>query len=44
MIPRSFATDLHRKGYETRIIVEGMATRLLANLEQRFKLHFLATQ
>jgi len=28
-----YATDLHRKGYQTRIIVEGMATRLLADLE-----------
>jgi predicted peroxiredoxin len=29
-----YATDLHRKGYQIRIIVEGMATRLLADLEQ----------
>lgn len=29
-----YANDLHRKGYQTRIIVEGMATRLLADLEQ----------
>lgn len=29
-----YALDLHRKGYQTRIIVEGMATRLLAGLEQ----------
>jgi predicted peroxiredoxin len=28
-----YANDLHRKGYQTRIIVEGMATRLLADLE-----------
>lgn len=29
-----YANDLHRKGYQTRIIMEGMATRLLADLEQ----------
>lgn len=29
-----YARDLHRKGYPTKIIVEGMATRLLADLEQ----------
>jgi predicted peroxiredoxin len=29
-----YANDLHRKGYQTRIVVEGMATRLLADLEQ----------
>lgn len=29
-----YANDLHRKGYQTRIIVEGMATRLLADLEE----------
>jgi predicted peroxiredoxin len=29
-----YATDLHGKGYQTRIIVEGMATRLLADLDQ----------
>ena len=29
-----YAVDLHRKGYSTRIIVEGMATRLLSDLEQ----------
>jgi hypothetical protein len=29
-----YVRDLHRKGYETRIIVEGMATRLLADLEK----------
>jgi predicted peroxiredoxin len=29
-----YASDLHRKGYQTRIILEGMATRLLADLEQ----------
>jgi predicted peroxiredoxin len=29
-----YASDLHRKGYQTRIVVEGMATRLLADLEQ----------
>jgi predicted peroxiredoxin len=28
-----YATDLHRQGYQTRIIIEGMATRLLADLE-----------
>jgi predicted peroxiredoxin len=28
-----YANDLHRKGYQTRIIVEGMATCLLADLE-----------
>jgi hypothetical protein len=28
-----YVNDLHRKGYETRIIVEGMSTRLLADLE-----------
>jgi hypothetical protein len=29
-----YALDLHSKGYQTRIIVEGMATRLLADLER----------
>jgi predicted peroxiredoxin len=29
-----YALELHRKGYPTRIIIEGMATRLLADLEQ----------
>jgi predicted peroxiredoxin len=29
-----YANDLHRKGYQIRIIVEGMATRLLADLEE----------
>ncbi len=29
-----YATDLHRKGYEAKVIVEGMATRLLADLDQ----------
>ena len=29
-----YARDLHRKGYETKVIVEGMATRLLADLDQ----------
>jgi hypothetical protein len=29
-----YARDLHRKGYETKIIVEGVATRLLVDLEK----------
>jgi len=29
-----YVNDLHRKGYEARLIVEGMATRLLADLDQ----------
>jgi hypothetical protein len=29
-----YAGDLHRKGYETKVILEGMATRLLADLDQ----------
>jgi predicted peroxiredoxin len=29
-----YALDLHSKGYQTRIIVEGMATRLLADLQR----------
>jgi len=29
-----YVTDLHRKGYQTKLILEGMATRLLADLEQ----------
>jgi hypothetical protein len=29
-----YARDLHRKGYPTKVIVEGMATRLLADLDQ----------
>ncbi len=29
-----YALDLHRKGYQTRIIIEGMATRMLAALER----------
>lgn len=29
-----YALDLHGKGYQTRIIIEGMATRLLADLAQ----------
>jgi hypothetical protein len=29
-----YVTDLHRKGYEAKIIVEGMATRLLSDLDE----------
>jgi predicted peroxiredoxin len=29
-----YANDLHRKGYETKVVVEGMATRLLADLNK----------
>jgi predicted peroxiredoxin len=29
-----YALDLHRKGYQAKVIVEGMATRLLADLEK----------
>ena len=29
-----YANDLHRKGYETKVIVEGMATRLFADLDK----------
>lgn len=29
-----YVNDLHRKGYQTKLIVEGMATRLLMDLEQ----------
>jgi hypothetical protein len=29
-----YVNDLHRKGYVTKLIVEGMATRLLMDLEQ----------
>jgi hypothetical protein len=29
-----YARDLHRKGYQTKVILEGMATRLLADLLQ----------
>jgi predicted peroxiredoxin len=29
-----YASDLHRKGYQTKVIIEGMATRLLADLDK----------
>jgi hypothetical protein len=29
-----YARDLHRKGYQTKVIIEGMATRLLADLDK----------
>jgi hypothetical protein len=29
-----YANDLHRKGYQTKMIVEGMATRLLSDLDK----------
>ena len=29
-----YANDLHSKGYQTKVIVEGMATRLLSDLDK----------